>query len=273
MKFLDALLPHFGFHTDVFFAGIFCTQNLFAGSEQVGHLHFVRSGTLVMQHEGQADLKVRGPALVLYPRPFRHHLIVTSASAELICANISFKDLARNPLAKVLPPYLVIQSDEDLDFLPILSLLIEESRSEEDGRHDVMNRLCDILLIKLFRHLQRSGQLQSGMLAGLGDTRIAEVMGELHRAPHLPWQVSDMARIAAMSRSSFAKCFHQTVGVPPAEYLTDVRISLALTLLRGNASIKNIASATGYASQPAFSKAFTQKIGMSSSQWLQSQSK
>jgi hypothetical protein len=100
MAFLASLLPQFGFRTDVFFHGEFCSQNSFSEEAPVGHLHLVKRGTVIMEHENAPALEVTVPSLVVYPRPFKHRLVGPSAPAELICATLTFRNARRNPLAK-----------------------------------------------------------------------------------------------------------------------------------------------------------------------------
>jgi AraC-like DNA-binding protein len=62
------------------------------------------------------------------------------------------------------------------------------------------------------------------------------------------------------------------VGMPPAAFLTDMRLTLAASYLRQNHSVKRTAQAVGYSSQPAFTKAFSAKFGMAPLKWLAQQS-
>lgn len=78
-----------------------------------------------------------------------------------------------------------------------------------------------------------------------------------------------MAARAGMSRSAFAAAFKAAVGQPPADYLADWRLSLAQTELRRGRQVKQIADELGYASAPALSRLFSQRLGCSPRQWLE----
>ena len=71
-----------------------------------------------------------------------------------------------------------------------------------------------------------------------------------------------------MSRSSFAAHFKRTVGRTPAAYLADWRVTLAQTHLLAGASITRTAADVGYATTPAFSRAFSTRIGCPPRTWL-----
>lgn len=67
-----------------------------------------------------------------------------------------------------------------------------------------------------------------------------------------------------MSRSSFARHFRAVAGVPPLTYLSRYRMLLAERALRGaDVRIGSIALDLGYASDAAFSTAFTRETGES----------
>lgn len=270
MAFLASLLPEFGFRAQVFFHGDFCSKNQFTGEDPVGHLHIVRAGRIVMEHDEGPDLDVKVPSLVIYPRPFRHRLTVPE-SAELTCATIAFKHAHRNPLAKLLPPFFAVPLEQLQGLSETLQLLVAEAAGNEDGRQEVMDRLCDILLIQFFRHIQQTSMLQLDSLSNSADSRIALALAAMRDAPARAWTIEELAQAASMSRSAFAKRFHDTVGMPPATYLTELRLTLATAHLKQNASIKQTALAVGYSSPPAFTKAFTARFGMAPLKWRAAQ--
>jgi AraC-like DNA-binding protein len=273
MDRLSALLPRFGFQANTFFTGEFCGSNQFR-EEGVGHLHLIRRGPVIMEHDDAPSLDVLEPALVFYPRPFRHRLHVPATSrADLVCATVSFKEVHRNPLANALPGVLQIPLAELDDLEPTLRLLCSEASKDDGGKRLVMDHLCDILIVQLLRHALKTGRIKTGVLAGLSDSGIASVLSALHEDPSRLWRVEDMAAIAGMSRSKFAKNFHSIVGVAPAAYLTNWRMDLAENLLNENKSVKAIAVAVGYSSQPAFTRAFIATFGVPPTEWLRASNK
>lgn len=107
--------------------------------------------------------------------------------------------------------------------------------------------------------------------AGLSDPRLARALVALHEAPGEPWDLPRMAARAGMSRSAFAASFRRTVGQPPADYLTDWRLTLAQAQaqLRLGRPVKSVALELGYANASALSRAFTARMGQSPRQWLE----
>ena len=82
------------------------------------------------------------------------------------------------------------------------------------------------------------------------------------------WTVGELADIAHMSRSAFAASFRKQVGTTPLNYLIQWRMSLARDALgRNTRSISELALATGYESESAFSTAFRRVAGASPKQF------
>ncbi|CAN5496499.1 AraC family transcriptional regulator [soil metagenome] len=266
---LSSLLPRFGFSSTVFYSGSFCGLTTFCRDERVGHLHLVRSGELVMEHDDATRLVIKQPSLVFYPRPFNHRLVVPPASqVELLCATVIFKEAPRNPFSAVLPDFLVISLDQIVGLSATLLLLFEEAGGSDIGKKLVLDRLCDVVIVQLLRHAVTKGQIQFGVLAGMSDAGIGCALFAILEDPARPWRLDQLASLAGMSRSKFAKYFQEVVGVTPAMYLTDSRMAMAASLLREDKMVKSVAVAVGYGSQPAFTKAFNAKFGMSPTEWL-----
>ena len=77
------------------------------------------------------------------------------------------------------------------------------------------------------------------------------------------WRLEELARAAAMSRTSFAERFRTVAGVPPLTYLNRWRMLLAQRALRGDVRVGSLAFDLGYASESAFSTAFKRVVGES----------
>ncbi|WP_370158822.1 helix-turn-helix transcriptional regulator [Limimaricola soesokkakensis] len=102
----------------------------------------------------------------------------------------------------------------------------------------------------------------ASLLHGLADAKLAAALRAMHAAPGRAWRVEDLAREAALSRSTFFAHFHAVVGLSPMEYLKNWRMALAKKQLRsGHATMAEIAAQVGYGSSSAFSTAFTREVG------------
>ena len=100
------------------------------------------------------------------------------------------------------------------------------------------------------------------LLRGLADDRLAVALRQMHGSPTRAWTVADLAREAALSRSTFFGRFRRDVGVAPMEYLLHWRMALAKDLLRRERiGVAQVAERVGYSSASTFSVAFARHVG------------
>jgi AraC-type DNA-binding domain-containing proteins len=125
----------------------------------------------------------------------------------------------------------------------------------------VLTRLVEVLLIEALR--STSGEdAPPGLLRGLADARLASAMRQMHADPARAWTVAQLAKKAALSRSTFFERFTRAVGMPPMEYLIAWRMAVAKDLLRRHDfGIAEVAERVGYGSASTFSTAFSRHVG------------
>lgn len=135
-------------------------------------------------------------------------------------------------------------------------LIAREAEREHPVQSIVLDRLLDILTVHAIH--------AAGVQGSITHPGIAAAVAAMYENPAAPWTVESLARRAAMSRSSFARAFHRSVGTPPLAYLTKIRLARAADTLRGsNATLAQVAREVGYASPFALSNAFSRQYGMS----------
>jgi AraC-like DNA-binding protein len=270
---LQGLLQRFSVSARVFHSGPLCGITDFQDNG-LGQLHLVRRGPLEVRHGNEVHT-VTEPSLLFYPRPMHHRFISDAETgADMACANLAFGGAVStsfqsdgNPISRALPAFTCLPLSELPGAAPVLELLFDEAFAQRCGRQAVVDRLFDVVLVLLLRHLLDSGRLRDGPLAGLGHAQLAKALVAMHDAPAQPWTLETLAQSAGMSRSRFAEVFAQVVGQPPAAYLAGYRITLAQdALLRGD-SMERIAQQVGYGSAAALSRAFTGVCGVSPRAW------
>ena len=116
------------------------------------------------------------------------------------------------------------------------------------------------MLLWLLNHLV----LPPGWLRLLTDERLRPALRLMHAEPGKPWGLAELARVAAMSRTSFAERFRTVAGEPSLTSLSRWRILLAQRALRdSDIRVGALAVELGYASESAFSTAFKREVGES----------
>ncbi|MBD3419336.1 MAG: helix-turn-helix domain-containing protein [Chitinivibrionales bacterium] len=86
---------------------------------------------------------------------------------------------------------------------------------------------------------------------------------QIGQRPHEAWNFHSIASQNHMSYALFRLRFAEVIGVPPGRYLMRARISRALTLLSGGASVKNACFGAGFNDPSYFSNAIKKFTGKS----------
>ena len=162
-------------------------------------------------------------------------------------------------LVSLLPALVHIRGAPRLATL--VKLVGDESIAARSGRDLVLTRLVEVLLIEALRSV--SGEdTPPGLLRGLADPKLAPAIRKMHAQLTRVWTVPELAKTAALSRSTFFDRFTRTVGQAPMAYLLTWRMAVAKDLLRReDLGIAEVAERVGYGSASTFSTAFSRHVG------------
>ncbi|UHQ21464.1 AraC family transcriptional regulator [Lysobacter sp. 5GHs7-4] len=168
-------------------------------------------------------------------------------------------------LVSLLPRVVHVQGSQRLSQL--VRMVGEETCEEQPGSEFMRSRLVEMLLVEAMRSTTAGGA-PPGLLRGLGDDRLAIALKRMHAQLDRAWTVDQLAKAAALSRSSFFERFSRTVGVAPMAYLLGWRMEVAKDLLRnGEMSVAEVAERVGYGSTSTFSVAFSRHVGLAPSRY------
>lgn len=272
MDRLSSLLDHFTLHAGVFYTGNICGIHDFPADALRGHLHLIRRGPVRLIGQREAAIDIAEPTLLFLPRPDTHRLLADDrAGADVVCGTVQFGGGGRNPITDSLPDLVMVQLADLPGLDALLGLMFEEAFSAQSGRQAVLDRLCEVLVVRLLRHCIAQGLTQGGTLAGLADSRLAKALAAIHADPARDWALAAMADQAGMSRARFAVRFRAVTGETPADYLAAWRVMAAQRLLRRGRPLKLVANEVGYGSTSALSRAFVRKLGVAPTAWLKGQ--
>jgi AraC-like DNA-binding protein len=145
----------------------------------------------------------------------------------------------------------------------LLDQLVRERAADLPGAGIASAQLAQLMFVQILRaHLETSGPLPVGWLRAVSDKRLAPALRMMHGDPGRSWRLKELARAAAMSRTTFALHFRTAAGVAPLTYLTGWRMRLAERALREeNTPVSVLARSLGYTSESAFSNAFKRVTG------------
>ena len=181
-----------------------------------------------------------------------------------------FEGMHADLLLAMLPPLVHIRAQTSKAALRgSIERLMRELREPQPGSALIAGHLAQALLIEALRlHLAEPSHRGAGWLFALADRQMSAVIGAMHAEPGRKWTLEALARVAGMSRSTFAVRFKATVGEPAMDYLTRWRMMVASDrLANGGVSIAAVAPTVGYESESAFGAAFKRVMGHSPRQF------
>ena len=189
---------------------------------------------------------------------------------DIVCGCLYSEDPLFDPALKVFPTAIVVRPpagparnwfDASIDYA------IEESSKKGGGIRST--KLPELLLVEVLRsYLANAPASDHGWLAGLRDPVLAPAMKAIHTAPERKWTVDDLAKEAAVSRSSLDDRFRSVLGLSPIRYVNEWRMRVAQDLLATTeVTVASIARRVGFDSEEAFSRAFKRAHGQSPSLW------
>jgi len=265
-----------------------------AGFAGTGTLHIVDEGEVVLRIEGvpHAERASHGDVILL-PRGDPHHIsdagqrahatVRAGASgdgasgddapqpARWLCGTFTIGDPQASHLLASLPAAIILRGDRGpaLEGLEVARrMLIYEMESPSQGSAVMIARILDLLFIQILRAWAAGPDAEPNWLAGALDPQIGLALSAVHQDPGHDWTVEELAQACCLSRSAFAARFAARVGMPPATYLTHVRLDTATDLLRDTAlPVTLIAANVGYVSEAAFSRAFKRRYGTPPARW------
>lgn len=258
--------------------------------------HFVTEGRCWLTVEGEEPRCLEPGALALVPHGRGHALTSEPGGAtvdlfdlprqelheryelirvdgegptvRLVCGAVHFDDPAARRLVEFLPRMICVDAWDapQMEWLhSTLRFMGSEARDLKPGGETIITRLADVLVIQVLRTwIARANDVGQGWLRAIQDPKIGRAIALVHRDPAQPWSVDSLAEAVRMSRSSFAAHFRQLTGETPMQYVTQWRISVALSWLREEKlSLAELATRLGYRSEAAFSRAFKRTTGVS----------
>lgn len=239
-----------------------------APAERQPVLHVIGNGGGQVALADGSRLAIDVPSVLMFARPLAHHLqFPQDRGVPVVTAVLRFESGPGSPVAEALPAPVCLPLADLLGGEAVPGVLFEEAMAQRCGRGAMLDRLFELVIIQILRTLMENGQIQVGLLAGMGHARLRHALVAMHEAPAHDWTLHALAERAGMSRSAFAEAFRSVIGTTPGHYLQAWRTRLVQQALRRGHPLKRIAAEVGYGSEAALSRAFKAQTGQSPRAW------
>src|SRR5690242_4864337 len=255
--------------------------------------HYVRSGEMLIELDGQPPIALHAGSIAILPRNDVHTLASRSGlapadiskiswntrggvhrvstgtdgeKAEIWCGFLGTAKSSAHPLLEALPPLLVLSVDGgEADWLDSSMRLI----AQENPPPEVVARLSEIFLGQAIRdYAEELPPGESGWLRGLTDPAVSKALSIIHKRYAEDLDVESLAREVGVSRTVLGERFAELIGEPPMRYCAGWRMRIAQNLLRdSDENTANIAYAVGFTSEAAFNRAFKREFGEPPASW------
>ncbi|WP_027258312.1 MULTISPECIES: AraC family transcriptional regulator [Leisingera] len=167
-----------------------------------------------------------------------------------------------NPFLAALPPVVDYGIGSNAEAQGLVRLMRDEAEGQHCGAQSVINRLGEVLMVRLLRNQIQKGATEPGLLAGLADPRLSRAIVAMHDHPGRLWTNADLAQEAGLSLSRFSELFASEVGETPIGYLRRWRLILAHQDLARGDRVEAVARRYAYGSPEGFTRAFRKVYGV-----------
>lgn len=260
-----------------------------------GIAHLVVAGESYIKIEGEPEARLlKTGDLIFFPRSAEHiissetdcnncgdtpHIgnggaftVASSGSGgekslDLFCARFEYDEHA--DIMHDLPETVLIKMDHP-SLQCLVSMLQYESAHMLSGSRAIVNALSSVLLVLIVRaYLEQGGEAPlGGILNGLRDKRLRQLIHTVVSRPEDEWNIEKMTALANLSRAQLMRLFKQQTGISPHAFVNLIRLRQAAVLLRQTAdSVLSVALNVGFQSETHFGKAFKKQYGISPGQY------
>jgi AraC-like DNA-binding protein len=223
-----------------------------------GLLHSIECGAEVLHERSAEDQVTDEPICALVAGP------PEEVELTVACGRVQVTYGGSLGLFDRLGEPLVLDFSDSPTMRATFEALVREYGGTGDGAKAMMTALMNQCLILVFRRLCDGEECKLPWLSALDDPGLARVLDAILARPEQPHSLESLAELGNMSRSVFARRFHDSFDRTPMEFVRDVRLRRGARLLhRHGLSVAEVASRVGFASRSHFSRAFSDQFGCS----------
>ncbi len=187
---------------------------------------------------------------------------------RVMCGVVEYDKAINHPILSALPEVFHLRNIKEDDSIWVTVGLIDSEFIASNSRtSSVIDRLTEVLFIKLINRYVRENEHLSGFFAALGNPRFSKMLELIHEHPEKPWSIDIISDEVAMSRATLQRKFKAELGVSPMTYVSRWRLAKAYQLLNySSLTLEDIAQNIGFGDARTFRSAFSRHYGFTPSE-------
>ena len=230
------------------------------------HLHEYFELEIVLEGTGEQNLNGSlyplAPGTIYFITPIDFHAVTPHGELRLL--NVAFEESLISPALQShflnRREDLIFSSAEEAENMAMLIARLETECARLDPFAPIARKnLLELLMFPIARSVKSEAELKR-----LSTHRVQDSMQYLFRHFREDISLAEIAIQSGYSPNYFSRLFHDTCGIKFVEFLTQLRLNYARTmLLTSNLSISHIAQTSGFSSSSNFFRAFRKETGLS----------
>lgn len=195
-----------------------------------------------------------------------HHIVAGNQDiAEMVvcCGVVNARFGETIDLFNHLRKILVVDLSAIAEVPVLFQRILSEQSNTQLGGPVLQDAIMTQLMVHMFRSLSTEAEAELPWLAALYNQHLAAALEAVMSDPSNHHTVESLAIVAHMSRSTFARAFHESFNSSPMKLVNQIRMELAIKLLdRGPIAVERLMTRVGFSSRSHFTQAFKDYTGV-----------
>lgn len=223
----------------------------------LNRIYYLHSGEVTVLLDGK-PLHLQPGIIYLFPQNLKFELLLTDQTM----VDHTFFDFFTLPAISMKAP--IIMDPKQIPFLESATrILFEISQAHQTYPHMQRNSYTSMVesyLTNLLLLIDRNQHIST-----INDSRINIALDYIHNNYQREITLDALAEITNLEKNYLIRLFRQYMNATPYQYITKYRFNVAMSMIRRDYSLSEVAMQVGYSDVASFSHAFKRVYGASPS--------
>lgn len=229
-------------------------------------LLYIAAGTATFFFDGQPQTLGSGTAVLYQPEQTQRYIYRVKEQPEVYWVHFTGRDVQERLTHYGLWDRQALYVGNSVGLTRLFDAMIRELQLCRPLYRELLPRLLEELFLLMHRQKLEEASPTTG--------EIWDAVAYFQKHYAEPIQISDYAKARHMSSAWFIHRFKQATGLPPMQYLQNLRLNTARSLLEGtDCSVAQAAAIAGFTDPLYFSRLFKKRLGISPTEYRKRQEK